>query len=148
MVTITTNISGVVEGLRDKLTALTNKEYIPRMVAFGIIDQVTQRVHERGEAADGGQIGTYSNGYLKLRERKYNRGTSSKVIVSLTRQLENDWSVIATDKGYGIGFLNSFNKDKAGWVEEIKDKKIFELTANEQKYVQDLAQELVTDALR
>src|SRR5690606_38168279 len=48
---------------------------------------------------------------------KYNRSSDTKVIISLTRQLENDWSVIATDKGYGVGFLNKQNLDKARWSE-------------------------------
>jgi hypothetical protein len=61
--------------------------------------------------------------------------------------LENNWSVIATDKGYGVGFLNPFNIQKARWVEENKGKKIFFLSESEQKYAIERINELVTDAL-
>ena len=76
--------------------------------AFDALSQMTERIHEKGEAADGSGIGTYTNNYLKLRQKKpYNRTADSKIIVSLTRRLENDWGVIQTDKGnWAIAFLN------------------------------------------
>ena len=79
--------------------------------------------------------------------RKYNRGADSKIIVSLTRQLENDWSVIATDDGYGIGFLNALNFQKARWVEQNKEKVIFSLSPAEQQHVNEVVAQLVKDAL-
>lgn len=84
---------------------------------------------------------------LGVARENYNRSSDTKIIVSLTRQLENDWSVIATEKGYGVGFKNSFNLDKARWVEAIKKKEIFSLTVSERKYAVDLATELVHKAL-
>lgn len=77
----------------------------------------------------------------------YNRSSDTKIIVSLTRQLENDWNVIATDEGYGIGFLNPLNFQKARWVEANKGKKIFSLSPSEQQYVNDTVNQLVKDAL-
>lgn len=65
---------------------------------------------------------------------RYNRSNDTKVIVSLTRQLENNWSVIATQRGYGIGFLNPFNYQKARWVEAQKKKEIFSLSQAETDY--------------
>lgn len=83
----------------------------------------------------------------KIARQNYNRSNDTKIIVSLTRQLENDWSVIATEKGYGIGFLNKFNLQKARWVEENKDQKIFYLTKNEQEHALTIIQEQVKKAL-
>jgi hypothetical protein len=61
-----------------------------------------------------------------MRERQENkRGEDRKVIVSLTRQLENDWAVLGTQTGYGIGFNNPLNRDKARRVEANKKKIIF-----------------------
>jgi ADP-heptose:LPS heptosyltransferase len=108
---------------------------------------MTERIHQKGEASDNSQIGTYGTNYLKLRQRKYKRDASNKVIVSLTRQLENNWSVIATQNGYGIGFLNPFNLQKARWVEGTKDKTIFTLSKSETQYAVDRINELVADAL-
>ena len=77
----------------------------------------------------------------------YHRSADTKIIVSLTRQLENDWSVLATTNGYGIGFNNPFNRQKAGWVEAQKKKIIFNLTEDEKTYIRERIQELVNGAI-
>jgi hypothetical protein len=146
-VTIKTNIGQVSKEIVDRLKLLQDKEYLLRPVCFGLIDKMTQRIHIDGKASDNSAIGTYSSDYLRRRQSTYNRTADSKIIVSLTRQLENDWSVIATTKGYAIGFLNEFNLQKARWVEENKGKKIFSLTTDEQDYAVDYLNELTSDAL-
>lgn len=147
MATIQSNIGEVTGNIEEKIKKLGDKEYIPRTLSFDLIDLMTKRIHIDGVAADGSQIGAYNKDYLSLRRRKYQRSADTKIIVSLTRQLENDWNVIATDDGYGIGFLNSHNFDKARWVEANKGKKIFSLSATEQQYVNDTVDQLIKDAL-
>ncbi len=56
-----------------------------------------QRIHKDGLAADGNAIGSYSSGYLNYRKNN-KRGGDTKIIVSLTRQLENDRSVLSYRK--------------------------------------------------
>lgn len=148
MATVTSNIGEVTASIRAKLAKLSDKEYMPRVLSFDLIDLMTKRIHIEGKGSNEAQIGTYNKDYLSLRQRKYSRSKDSKIIVSLTRQLENDWSVIATDKGYGIGFLNPFNFQKARWVESNKAVKIFSLSQTELKYVTDTVQRLTTDALK
>lgn len=145
--TIKSNIKVVTGRIKQQLEQLKNKEYLLRPVAIEVIPLMTERIHQKGESTDGGQIGNYSSAYLQLRQRKYKRDASSKVIVSLTRQLENNWSVIATQSGYGIGFTNPFNLQKARWVEGGKGKIIFSLSKTEQSYAVDRINELVSDAL-
>lgn len=179
---IQTNIGQITKAIAEKLKVLKDQEYLLRPIAFGLIDKMTQRIHVDGKASDGGQIGTYSFGYMQVRlgifnnseevskgknkgkiknsgvisrgknkgqpRPKYNRTADTKVIVSLTRQLENDWSVIATPKGYGIGFKNPFNLQKMRWVEEGKGKKIGDLTPDEEKYTIDYLNDLVSEALQ
>jgi hypothetical protein len=145
--TIKSNIKVVSGRIKQQLEQLKNKEYLLRPVAIEVIPLMTERIHQNGEASDGGQIGTYNNAYLRLRQSKYKRGSSNKVIVSLTRQLENDWSVIATPNGYGIGFSNPFNLQKLRWVEGKKDKTISNLSKSEQQYAVERINELVSDAL-
>lgn len=147
MATIKSNIGEVTDRIKGKLERLGDKEYIPRTLSFDLIDLMTKRIHIDGMSADGTTIGTYNKDYLSLRQRKFSRSNDSKIVVSLTRQLENDWNVIATDQGYGIGFLNSHNFEKARWVEATKGKKIFSLSAPEQQYVNDTVTQLVQDAL-
>lgn len=145
-ITIRTNLGQVIGQLKRKLDILRDREYLLRPVAIELIPEITQRIHQEGRASDGTQIGTYSNSYLKERERK-NRGSDTKVIVSLTRQLENDWAVIPTDKGYGIGFNNILNVQKLRWVEENKKKIISRLSEKERQYAIDRINELVNAAL-
>jgi hypothetical protein len=145
---IQTNIGLVTKAIAEKLKTLRDPEYLLRPVAFGLIDKMTQRIHNEGRGSDGAAIGTYSNSYLKQRQRPpLNRTGDTKIIVSATRELENDWSVIATQKGYGIGFKNPFNLQKLRWVEQGQGKKIGDLTPDEEKYVVDYLNELTADAL-
>lgn len=144
-VTIKSNIVHVGQQIRDKLGALTD-ETILRPVMFGLVDLMTQRIHIEGEDSSGNQIGTYSKGYLRTRA-KANRKEGSKVVISLTRQLENAWTVEATPKGYGIGFLNQHNYDKSQWVEATYKKPIFELTQKEREYAVDYISDLVKEKL-
>jgi hypothetical protein len=147
MITVKSNIKIVTGRIKQQLEQLKNKEYLLRPVAIEVIPLMTERIHKKGEASDGGQIGTYNNSYLKLRQKKYKRDASSTVIVSLTRKLEQDWAVIATQNGYGIGFLNPLSLQKLRWVEGIKDKTIANLSKSEQAYAVDRINELISDAL-
>jgi hypothetical protein len=146
VIKISTNIAEVSARIRAKLEKLKDKDYLLRPVCFDLLELMKKRIHEDGKNAAGSQIGTYSKGYLALRQKKYKRSSDAKVIVSLTRQLENDWSVIATTKGYGIGFKNDFNLKKARWV-EVKKGIIFSLTTEEEKYARDYLTELINQAL-
>lgn len=146
MATVTTNISQVVNKIKSNFELLKDKEYLLRPLAIETIPLMKERIHERGEGSDGGQIGQYANSYMRQRE-KAGRGESRKIIVALTSQLEQDWADIATTTGYGIGFNNPFNLQKARWVEEQKSKIIFNLSASEKQYITERLQELVDGAL-
>ena len=133
--------------LQQSLQAITDpRSTLFRQVALDLIPVLHQRIHVDGEDADGKPIGRYTNAYMKTRAKK-NRTADTKVIVSLTRQLENDYAVIATDRGWGIGFLNSHNADKAGWVEETYKRKIFELSPAELQIAVSRVQELINTEL-
>jgi hypothetical protein len=145
---VNTNIAEVSARISAKLEKLKDKEYLLRPVCFDLIELMKIRIHEKGRDKYNSAIGTYSSGYLRYRQKHHQRSNDTQIIVSLTRQLENDWSVIATPKGYGIGFKNVFNLKKARWVEAIKKKEIFQLSADENKYASDLINDLVKEALQ
>lgn len=147
-ITIKTNLPEVSEKLLSKIKKLQDKQYLIRPICVDLIDLMTKRIHIDGLASDENEIGTYNPQYLKLRQKKYKRTADKKIIVSLTRQLENDWSVIATKSGYGIGFKNKFNLQKARWVEQGKDMKIFSLSASELQHSKVLLNELAHNALK
>lgn len=74
-----------------------------------------------------------------IQRPRYNRSSDPKVVMSLTRQMENDFVVIPTDTGYALGYNNPFNLKKARWGENTYRKKIFSLTLDEQKKVGEIA---------
>lgn len=118
----------------DKLSRLISADGMAdflRAVAVSMLPVVHDRIHVSGLAADGSQIGTYSKNYLKYTRPKNNRNADPKVILSLTRQMENDFSVVADGNRYGLGFKNDLNFDKATWAEETYKKKIYGLTQTE-----------------
>lgn len=71
---------------------------------------------------------------------KYNRTNDKKVVLSLTRQMENDFGVIATENGYGLGYQNDENFKKSQWTEKTYNKKIFDLTESEKEQVVKVAE--------
>jgi hypothetical protein len=134
-----------------------------REVVFEIIPMISERIHVKGLAADGSAIGTYSDGYMKIRtgevnhrhdatnlktkktfstKPKYNRSADPKVIISLTRQLENDYAVLPGDKGWGVGFNNVHNFEKATWNNTRYGKTIYDLTDAEEARVAEIVEEL------
>lgn len=145
--TINTNLKDVLTNLGQAFETIFNPQYLLRPVAIEVLPMITERIHQEGKDSSGSQIGTYSNNYLKYARAKAGRGKDTKVIVSLTRQLENNWSVLETTNGYGIGFTNPFNADKLRWVEEIKGKIISNLTTDEIDYAFERINELIADAL-
>lgn len=146
-INIKIDTSKMTQDLKVRFDKLRNRDYLLRPVAIEVLPLMTRRIHQNGGASDGTQIGTYSESYLELRQKKYNRSGDTKVIVALTSQLENDWAVLATETGYGIGFNNPFNLQKLRWVEEVKGKIIGQLTKEESDFVNERLQELIQNAL-
>lgn len=90
-----------------------------RPVVLVLAGELRHRIHVEGKRADGSAIGTYQNSYMRERE-KNKRGNSRKMIYSLTRQMEQDFSPVAEGDTYGLGFNNTHNFDKANWLEEAR----------------------------
>lgn len=91
--------------------------------------------------------GTVSRGDNKgSKRKKYNRTSDTKVILSLTRQMEQDLSVceqepIKTSYGYAIGYHNDDNYDKLLWNEERYGKKILtKLSKGEEELIDYIVQ--------
>lgn len=146
-ISININFDKVAKDVANRFELLKDKDYLLRPLAIETIPNIKQRVHIEGKGSDGTAIGNYSSGYLKLRQKKFKRSADTKIIVSLTRQLENDYAVVGTTNGYGIGFNNPFNAQKALYVEQIKRKIIFNLSADEKKYIEERLQQLVNGAI-
>jgi hypothetical protein len=99
--------------------------------------QVVKRIFDDGKDAQGAQIGTYSEPYIKRRQRK-GLGANSKVNLEFTGQMRNDFLIVEEGDKVGSGFLNRFNYDKSKWVEATYGKEIFNLTKDEEELLSRL----------
>jgi hypothetical protein len=96
------------------------------------------------------EYGTFT-GYVKTGTNRpvYNRTTDTKVILSLTRQMENDMNVVPSGNGYGIVYLNPDNYKKAIWCEATYNKKILtKLTKEEIELAKQTAIEFLPEYLK
>lgn len=172
-------ISTVLRARFEQVTAPRSELF--REVALELIPMIHERIHVEGKAADGTQIGTYSNAYIKVRtgdygnadkfkkgknagknknagtatkgtskgsaRNRYNRSADTKVILSLTRQMENDYAVMPGEVGWGIGFNNSHNADKARWNDKRYGHTVYQLTEEELEYAVKRTEELIAAEL-
>lgn len=151
MIQVKSNIQVVVGKEIAKLKAFLTPEgqqNLMRTIAVSMLPVIHDRIHVQGLDANGSPIGTYSPGYVKYTRKKYNRGSDPKVILSLTRQMEQDFvsGPIATQNGYGLGFKNQANYDKSQYVEQTYKKKIYGLMPSEKDIVIQIAEEEVRRA--
>ena len=144
--TIKTNLSEVVTNLIAQMNEQLGRQ-IAREVAVSLKPIIAVRIHQEGKDASGQKIGTYKPSYLELRVNKYKRTADSTVILSLTKQMENDFSVQETQLGYGLGYNNPLNYQKAQWNELRFNKLIFGLTNEEQLIANEVAKIAMTNAL-
>lgn len=106
----------------------------------------------KGQAKNAG---LYTKGKNKGQQRKkYNRSTDRKVIISLTRQLENDFTLGAQNKtptkindGYGIGFKNNKNAIIAEGLQKRYRKRIWFLTVKEREDALLIAQKFINNTI-
>lgn len=151
-----TNMHEVLSLMGDQLGILIDSDNMLRTVATGMLPELRYRIHTEGKAADGGLISNkgYSDGYLDIRE-KNNRGRDRKVIFSLTRTMENLFTVLPSDdgKGWGLGFRNSPTPnsqqtyaDLAIHLEQLYGKKVYALSVDEEQKAEEIINGFVTEA--
>jgi hypothetical protein len=173
---LTSVCSDIAEELRNLSEEVQDK--IVRDAAINVMAEIKVRVHQQGKASDESQIGVYSDSYLKYRSgtysdsktnkkgavtsagryskganigkkrRKFNRGTDSRVILSLTRQMESDMQVQKIEGGYAIGYSNRKNLDKALWNQIRYKKAIWALSIKEKEIVKSIAQSYVENSIK
>jgi len=154
---IEVNIASTLGDLIGRLSSL-DKSKMLREAAVTAMGEIRHRVHVNGEDSEGSQIGTYSKGYMKVRtgqlpnvytkgrnkgntRKQYNRLPDTKVILSLTRQMEDGMAILDTPGGVGIGYHNSFDYNKAIWNEKRLGKPIWKLSTKERELVHGVAEE-------
>jgi hypothetical protein len=156
MITVTMEIPEITQDIKNLLTP----EAVDKMLLEAALVQTSMmadRVHIQGKDSFNGAIGTYSEGYMNVRTgkvpaedgRRYNRGSSTKVILSLSRQMENDLGAMPLPDGFGVGYNNPENYRKAKELQDIKYKKpIWLQTPQEEKAVKDRILKYIDNAIR
>ena len=132
----------VLNTINMKLSALDIKR-MTNAQATTLMAVMRGRIHVQGRDSNGVPIGTYTPRYIKYTRRKAGRGTDNKVILSLTRQMENGYILVELQNGTGIGFSTHEDFQKAGWCEETYGKHIFKPTAEETALVNQIAEEYI-----
>jgi phage gpG-like protein len=95
--------------------------------------------------------GTHSKGKTSGRPRPvHNRTADTKVILSLTREMENDMTTLPTEKGYALGYQNPHNLEKAQWCEATYGgrKILTGLTDDEMALAQTECSDYVDDLIK
>ena len=143
---VSTNMATVIQTVNMKLSALDIKR-MTNIQATSLLAVMRNRIHIEGRDSNGVQIGTYTPAYVKYKRAKAGRGTDTKVILSLTRQMENGYILQEIPNGTGIAFSTGEDMQKAHWCEETYGKKIFIPTAEETELVNQIAEEYIAKHL-
>ena len=141
------------EGLNDFLNAmgqraslLSNVYYVLGGAASSTLALQKRRIFADGLRPDGTEIGVYSPEYLERREKEFNR-QGTRVILTATAQMRNDYTVVVGLDFVGIGFQNPFNAEKAEKNEKRYKSAIFSLSEGEKRTLLELTQKRVKDVL-
>lgn len=145
---LSSNAIPVLNSVSLKLSALDIKR-MTTIQASTLMAVMRDRIHVRGEDSNGSQIGVYTPKYIKYARKKAGRGTDNKVILSLTRQMENGYILVELPdgSGTGIGFSTHEDFQKAVWCEETYKKDIFAPTSEEKAMVMKIAEEYIAQKL-
>lgn len=145
--TYSSNLPTVIKQVNLKLTAL-QVDQMTRLQATTLMAMMRQRIHVDGKDSNGAQIGTYTPAYIKYARKKNHRGTDDKVILSLTRSMEDSYEMSPIENGYAIGFNTQENMQKARWCEDTYQKPIFAPTAEEKATVIEIANDYIAKHIK
>lgn len=137
-----TNLPEIIKTVNLKLTSL-QIDKMTRLQATSLLAVMRIRIHVDGKDSNGVQIGTYTPAYVRYARAKAKRGTDNKVILSLTRSMEDSYELYPIENGTGIGFNTTENMQKARWCEDTYQKPIFKPTAEEETMVKQIAEDFI-----
>lgn len=92
----------------------------------------------------------FAGGYSEFKTA-IGRNRLGKVNLSLSGQIANQFSVIATSNGYGLGWSNTEMQDRAAALEKKYGQdsfKVWALTESEQKLSNEIAQEQINKIIK
>lgn len=132
----------IINAVNTKLSAI-DVDKMTRIQASTLLAVMRVRIHQDGLDSQGQAIGTYSPGYLKYR-MKHKRGSDPRVILSLTRSMEQSMELYPVKNGTGIGFSTRENLNKSKWCEQTYGKRIYAPTISEKKMVIEIGKDYIS----
>ena len=112
-----------------ELDNLIDTDQAERAALITVLAFYKDRIFVEGKDANGRLTKTYTKKYIKVRAIN-NRGSNPKKIFSLTRQLENDLTLLAGSLSFGCN--NPHNYDKTQWLQAMEGTEIFDNLTSEE----------------
>ena len=130
-------LQGVKNNVLDKIT---------REIAADLVSSNVGRIHIDGLAVDGSDIGNYSEGYKKVRQRKNKR--IDKVNLSFSGTLSKKFSFAPLDNNtMGVGFIDEYGEDLYEKLEEKYGKIIWGVTQEDERVAGEIAKNRINKYL-
>jgi len=134
MITVQTNLIDVIDKIKKEWLTKDAQIEVNEDIANTLRNAISTRIHSRGEASDGSSIGTYSESYARMRDRMGLQ--TSYVDLKVYGELQSSFVVERSgNTSYSIGFDNSEDADKAGYMEEHFGKDIWEPSTQELRQI-------------
>ncbi len=147
MLRIETNMDVVVNKV-DLLMSSIDIDKMTRLQATTLLAEMRNRIHVQGRASDGAPIGSYSAKYLKYVRPKHGRTEGSKVVLSLTRSMENGMILFPIPNGTAIGYATPELFQRAKWQEKrpaYGARAIFSPTDAERALIEEIGQNYIKE---
>lgn len=147
MLRVETNMDVVVSKMVANMSTI-DIDKMTRLQASSLLAMIRKRVHVEGRASDGAPIGNYSKHYRDRIRPKYGRKEGSKVVLSLTRAMENGMVLTPITNGTGIAYLTKELLQRAKWQEKrvcYGSRPIWSPTAEERDMVMKIGQKYIDE---
>lgn len=147
MLRIETNMDVVVNKVAMQMSAL-DIDRMTRLQATTLMALMRKRIHVEGLASDGRPIGTYTKYYAEKTRPKFGRKEGNKVVLSLTRSMEQGMILFPIAKGTAIGYATPELFQRAKWQEKrpaYGARSIFSPTESERLIIAEVGRNFIKD---
>ncbi|MES2731724.1 MAG: hypothetical protein V4714_08250 [Bacteroidota bacterium] len=125
---------------------LKDVDKVLRGALFDSLALIKGRIQQDGQNSGGGNIGTYSKKWAKFRS-SIGRQTGH-IDLTLSGDMMRNFSIIPDGSdALGLGFTSDLESDKASGNEERYGGAIFELTSEEEAFIEGEINKKVADIL-
>ena len=150
MLRIESNMDVVVSKLATSMSKI-DIDKMTRLQASSLMAMIRKRVHVEGKASDDSPIGNYTKSYKERVRPKYGRKEGYKVVLSLTRSMENGMVLYPIPNGTGIGYVTKELLQRAKWQEKracYGSRPIWSPTEGEREMVLKIGQNYIEQHLK